>query len=203
MNARFHRSSSARLLSVCIVNLVVGGCGNDDDSKGNKSSNYSPSTAEGKSDGTAGGDLVALQIRQAELLCACAGDADVQALCMDIVWPEGQADCVRMSLNVRASQNTQAFTCAGDAERKGIDCLTLAGCDEDAQGECHVAFSRAVDACPKFDAQTQADGQACGVTDGDFGDDDDEWDDDEWCADADLCDGFEDCADGSDEENCD
>jgi len=112
-----------------------------------------------QSDSASGGDLAALQYKQGELICSCAGEG--RDLCLSITWPEGRVECFRKAYNAYIDSNRPAYECAVRAVEDSNACWQAAGCDDAETAVCTQTFAEDSEACPKFDAQTRAESQAC------------------------------------------
>jgi hypothetical protein len=164
-----------RVIALGLVVLIHQGCNSD--SKGGGS-----------------GDSGALQAyensyrRQLSLICAC----DDEELCVEARLNDFLDSCVRSALN--DAEAAQTLNCGRQAIDRETECLRSDPCDSDHREDCFQDFVDDTDDCPSLPDEVENDVDDCPYlfecVDGNT-------------VDYDLvCDGAEDCDDGSDEVPC-
>jgi hypothetical protein len=98
-----------------------------------------------QSDGSVGGDIVALEVWYSESLCDCSSAPEH---CITRIWDDDAIACVHDGYNQLAREHPDAADCVQARLRDGIRCMKSARCSE-PRDDCNVAAYRAVvNECP-------------------------------------------------------
>lgn len=145
-----------RTTMIWLALVCVGGCvggGSDDVTNGRVL----------LSDGSRGGDLVEAQMRATAEDMACIDHAGFRDTFWNILWPEGQAECLRDAINRHDTGNELAIECATSVYQALTDCKAAARCiyAEDPNMDCDLIFANEFQDCPQADSASRHAMDAC------------------------------------------
>lgn len=114
------------------------------------------------SDGSRGGDLVEAQMRADAETVGCI-ETEFRDIYWRIVWPEGQAECLRHATNLHAHRNEPAIDCAIETYEALAECYRDDACTGSGgqYGDCTQVFADDFQRCPQLDELAQQSAIAC------------------------------------------